>query len=77
MWASAIVGLEPEGFAVLGDRLIELPLVVQGDAEVVVGIGEVGLEAQRLAVLGDRLVQLPLVAQGVAEVVVGLGSSRA
>ena len=57
----------------LGDRLVQLPLVAQGVAEVVVGLGVVGLEPERRAVLGDRLVQLPLIAQGNAEVVVGLG----
>ena len=31
------VGLEPEAGAVLGDRLVQLPLIVQGDAEVVRG----------------------------------------
>ena len=33
---SGLVGLEPERLAVLGDRLVELPLV-QGDAEAEVG----------------------------------------
>ena len=72
-----VVGLEPDGLAVVGDGLVQLPLVAQGDAEVVVGLGVVGLEPDGLAVVGDGLVQLPLVPQGVAEVVVGLGVRRA
>ena len=39
-----VVGLEPQGFAVLGDRLLELPLVAQDEAEVVVGRGVIRLE---------------------------------
>ena len=54
------VGLEPDRRAVFGDRLRKLPLGLQGDAEVVVGLGEVGLEPDRRAVGGDRLIQLAL-----------------
>ena len=56
-----VIGLEPQRFAVLGDRLVQLPLIGQGDAEVGVGLGVIGLEPQCFTVLGDRLVQLPLV----------------
>ena len=68
-----VVGLEPDRRAVFGDRLLQLPLGSQGDAEVGVGLGVVGLEPDRRAEFGDRLLQLPLVCQGGAEVVVGLG----
>ena len=54
------VGLEPDRLAVCGDRLVQLPLARQGDAEVGVGLGVVGLEPDRLAVFGDGLVELPL-----------------
>ena len=54
-----VVGLEPDRLAVFGDRLVQLPLVGQGDAEVVVGLGVVGLEPDRLAEFGDRLVRFP------------------
>ena len=50
---------------------VELPLGVQGDAEVVVGRGVVGLEPDRLAEFGDRLVELALLVQGDAEADVG------
>ena len=33
----SVIGFEPDGLAVLGDRLIQLMLVVQGNAEVVMG----------------------------------------
>ena len=46
------VGLEADGLADGGDRLLELALVDQGVAEVLVGLGEVGLEADGLAELG-------------------------
>ena len=61
----------PDGLAALGDGLVQLALVVQGIAEVAVGLGVVLLEPDGLAVLGDGLVQLALVLQGDAEVVVG------
>ena len=54
-----VVGLEPQRLAVLGDRLVQLPLVLQVGAEAVVVFGAVGLEPDRFAELGDRLVQLP------------------
>ena len=60
MWASAIILLESDGLAVLGDGLVQLALVTQGDAEVVVGFGVIFLEPDGLAVLGDGLVQLAL-----------------
>ena len=68
------VGLEPDRLAVGRDRLIQLPLARQGDAEVVVGCGIVGLEADRLAELGlgGRIVPLH-VTEGAAEAVVDLG----
>ena len=49
------------GTAERNHRLVELALVRQGVAEVVVGSGVVGLEPDRLAVRGDGLVQLALV----------------
>ena len=67
------VGLEPDRFAVLGDRLVELPLVAQGDAEVGVGVGEVGLEPDRLAARRDRRARLAVLQQFETEVDVGLG----
>ena len=61
----SVVGFEPDRLAVLGDRLIQLTLILQGGAEVVVGHSVIGLEPDGLAVLGDRLIQLTLVVQGV------------
>src|SRR5262249_21158231 len=45
--------------AVFGDRLGQLPLAIQGVAEVIVGHGVGGLEADRLPEFGDRLGELP------------------
>ena len=62
--------------AVAGDRLVELPLTLQSEAEVVVDLGKVRLQFQGAAVAGDRLVQFPLVLQRIAQVAVGLGIVR-
>ena len=37
LWASAESGLSRMGVAVLGDRFLQLPLLLQGEAEVEVG----------------------------------------
>ena len=58
-----VVGLQPDRGAVLGDGLVELALVHQGVAQVVVGLGVVGLEPDRRAVFGDGLVELALAAR--------------
>ena len=68
-----VVRLEPDRRAVFGDRLIQLSLVCQGDAEIVVGRGEVILEPDGRAVLGDRLIELALLVQCLSEVEVGGG----
>ena len=44
---------------ILGDRLIQLPLLLEGQAEVVVVRGEVGLESNGLAEFGDRRAHSP------------------
>ncbi len=69
------VGLEPDRLAELGDRLLQLPLLPQGVAEVVVGERVVGLEPDRRAEFGDRVIQLPLGFQGVAEATWACASS--
>ena len=45
--------------AVAGDRFVQLSLVLQGVAQVVVGLGIVRLQFQCPAAAGDRFVQLP------------------
>ena len=47
-------GLEPDCLAVLSDRLLQLSLVTQRVAEVVMSVGEVGLEPDCLAAFRDR-----------------------
>ena len=69
------IGLECDGLAEGRLRLRLLPLVMQGDAEVVVRLGEIRLECDGLAVGRLRLRMLPLVAQGDAEVVVASAKS--
>ena len=67
------VRLEPESLAELGDRLLQFPLGVQGEGELVMGFELNGIEPQCFAELGDRLLQFPLGAQGAAVVVMGIG----
>ena len=62
--------------AVAGDRFVQLPLLLQRIAQVVVCLGKVRLQFQCPAVAGDRFVQLPLVLQRIAQVVVCLGIVR-
>ena len=42
----------------MGDGLVDLPAAGQGEAEVVVGLGETGVDFQGLPVMGDGLVDL-------------------
>ncbi len=67
------VGPECDGLAIGGDGLIELSLVFQGNAKIVVRFGEVGPEGDGLAKGGDGPVELSSFCQGTAEIVVGFG----
>ena len=49
------VGLETDGFAALGDRLLQFPLIAKDGAEICVSLCRVGLETDGFAALGDRL----------------------
>ena len=50
-----VVGLEPDDLSVLGDGLVELALVMQGESEPVAGAGRVGLRPSGCRP-GDRAV---------------------
>src|SRR5207245_1847910 len=52
---------------------VQLPLLPQHGAEVVVGQSEIRVKFEGLLVADNGLIQLPLVLQGIAEVVVALG----
>ena len=67
------VGLDADGDAMLGDRVVELPLHTQRLAEIVVEGGVVGLEVDGGAVLRDRLIELPLDIQREAQAEMGIG----
>jgi hypothetical protein len=56
-----VIRLQPDRPTECGDRLGQLPLAVEGVAELVLDRGEVGLD--RLTDCGDRLGQLPGLAQ--------------
>ena len=68
--------IDPDRRAKFGDRLLQLPLVRQGDAQADVGLGSVGLEPDRRTIRADRLIQVSLLSQGVAKVEVGRGIVR-
>jgi len=61
------------GLAEFGDRLRELALLSQGDAEPVVCHGVVRFEPNHRSKFGDRIIRLLLLEKAGTEVVVGLG----
>jgi hypothetical protein len=65
--------VEFDGLTVASDRLVQLVLVLQGEAEVEVGEGIFRVEFDGFARAGDGLFQLLLGVQGIAEIVVGAG----
>ena len=74
----ANLGVEFDGLAEDGDGLVQIGLVAQGDAEVVVGRGILGVEFDGLAEAAAASSTIPFVPQDDAEVVAGerlLGSS--
>jgi hypothetical protein len=54
-----IVRLEIESPSVVGDRLVEVPLVLERDAQVVLRLGRVWLELQRTLENAHRFVWIP------------------
>ena len=50
------IGLEPEGLSKMVKRRLQLPLVHQGVAEIVVRLGKVGLQLEGLLESRHRLV---------------------
>ena len=65
--------MQADGFLVSAYRLIHAAFLVEGDAEVVVGLGVIRFQAEGFLVLADRLVDLAFPVEGDAEVVVGVG----
>ena len=72
-----IVRLQFHGPAVAGNRFVQLALVLQRIAQVVVRLGIIRLQFHGPAAAGDRFVQLSLLLEGNAQVVVRLGNSPA
>ena len=70
---SRVIGLESDGPAIRRDRLVELPLVLQSDAEIVVGLGAVRFQGDDLPMVGNRLVQSPLDSKGLPSIAKGFG----
>ena len=71
-----IIRLQFHGLAEAGDRLVQLPLGLEGIAQVIVGVDIVRLQFQGATIASDGLVQLPLGPEGIAQVVVCLGKVR-
>ena len=60
-----IIRLELQRPAVAGHCLVQLPLLLENNAQVIVCLGKIRLQFQDPAVAGHRLVQLPLFVEGV------------
>ena len=60
------VGPEPDRLAEFRDRLIELPLLSEDTAEVVVGNSVVRTDSDQCAEFADRFLQLTLSGQALA-----------
>ena len=69
-------GIVPQRGAEGVFRALKIAYLLQGAAQVAVGLGKVRLQFQCPAVAGDRFVQLPLVLQDNAQVAVCLGKVR-
>ena len=63
--------IEADGRGVVGNRQVELALVVVSLAAVVVDVGIVGIELDRLGVVGNRAVVLAQLIVGVAAIEIG------
>ena len=55
LWSPGQVGLQTQGFGVLGHGLVHLALRRQGLPQVVMGPGQTGLQTQGLGILGQQL----------------------
>ena len=73
-WASRGVRVEFDGLLVAGDGLVQLALVLQRNAQVGVGLGELRVEFDGLPVAGDGLVQLALVLSAVPRLLWAMAS---
>ena len=69
-------GLERDGAAEVAHRLLGLPRVPQGVAQIVVRHAVIGPQRQGATIGGDRLVEPARLAQDDAQVVVSLGGIR-
>ena len=72
----AEVGLELDGLAKFTDRLIELSLLPQDRAEVVVGVAVCGSELNCLTTCGERLLRISRCQQGVVQCVLVARATR-
>jgi len=68
------LGIKLDGLLVFFDRLVQLLLVAQGVAQVVVGPCKLGIKLDGLAVLLDRPLQVILEGKSMAQVTVGNGT---
>ena len=65
-------GVEPQRFTILDDRLVQFSMLLQGGAEVIVGLEIVGPDMKCGEVLGYCIAQLAVLSKGVSEIVMGL-----
>ena len=76
--AVAGAGIRPEfqRRPVAGDRFVQPPLVLEGDAQIVVGVGQLRRQLQGPLVAAHRLIQFPLRVQHAAQVAIRHGKAR-
>jgi hypothetical protein len=72
-----IRGVKFAGLLETDDSPLQIALLPQGNAEVVVGLAVLGIQFDGLLVFGDGPLRILLVMQGISEAEMGLGRLRA
>ena len=67
-----VVGFKLNRQAIRGNRFVEVPLLHQRIAEIVVDCCVLGFQLERSSIGSDGRVELTLVFEGVAKIIVGL-----
>ena len=71
-----MLGVQPDGLAEIGDRLVSVAVPVVGQAPLVVRPGMLGVQPDGLAEVRDRRIGLALLPVGQGQVVIRLGTFR-
>ena len=71
-----VVGAKPQHLFVRGQRLVQLPHLLQHDAQIVTGVGMLRLDLQRRPVPDQGLARTLPVPQNISQVIVRIGQGR-